>query len=114
MKKHWPIIIFLSIFFVLIASKLISHPTPFFDWDESIYAQVGREMINKMSLVPLWQGQVWLDKPPLVPFIYGVVMKSFPFILPEVSTRIFTLVVATLLLAMIYTLYFKVIKNSSS
>ena len=47
MKKHWPVIVFLSIFFVLIAGKLIFNPTPFFDWDESLYVQTGKEMIEQ-------------------------------------------------------------------
>lgn len=76
MKKHLPVVVFLSIFFVLIAVKLILKPTPFFDWDESLYIQTGKEMIEQNKfLMPVWQGNYWLDKPPLIPLIYGLIAK---------------------------------------
>lgn len=109
-KKHFLIIIFLCFFFAITTYKFISHPTPFYDWDESIYAQVGREMIRSKSLVPLWQGQNWLDKPPLVPLTYGIVETLSPFS-PEISTRMFTLFMATIILAMVYVLYYRLTKN---
>ncbi|HEX7543085.1 MAG TPA: hypothetical protein VF385_03315 [Patescibacteria group bacterium] len=112
MKKHWPIIIFLSIFFVLVASKLISHPTPFYDWDESIYVQAGKEMINQKSfLTPIWQGTNWLDKPPLVPLIYGVITKFVFFSTPEITTRFFSLFISIVILSFIYVFYNRVFKN---
>lgn len=112
MKKHWPIIVFLSIFFVLIANKLISHPTPFYDWDESIYIQAGKEMINQRSfLTPMWQGTNWLDKPPLIPLIYGLIAK-LSFVAPEISTRLFSLFISVIVLTFIYLFYSRVLKNS--
>lgn len=110
MKKHWLIIVFLICFFLLITYKLVSHPTPFFDWDETIYAQVGREMIQSKSLIPLWQNNFWLDKPPLVPLAYGIVETIFPKY-PELSTRIFTLGLAILVLVLVYILYYRLTKN---
>lgn len=107
-KEHLLIILFLSFYFLVISFKLISYPTPFFDWDEAINAQVGREMIQNKSLVPLWQGKVWLDKPPLILLFYGVVPKLFPFVAPEVSTRIVTLAVTIVVLFFIYAIYLKV------
>ncbi|MBP9690732.1 hypothetical protein KBD81_01490, partial [Candidatus Woesebacteria bacterium] len=85
MKKlfshHYPLVIYLVLFSLLFSLKIIEYPSPFFDWDESIYAQVGREMIESKSyFIPLWQGEEWLDKPPLVPLFYGVVMTLTPFI----------------------------------
>lgn len=112
MKKHWPIIVFIIIFFLIIAYKLIAHPTPFYDWDESLYVQTGKEMIEqKKFLMPVWQGTYWLDKPPLIPLIYGTIIKlsfSFP---PEVTTRIFNLMVACFVLVLIYIFYQKIIKD---
>src|SRR3989304_7357552 len=99
MKRHWLIIVFLISYFFLISFKLISHPTPFFDWDETIYAQVGREMIREKSLIPLWQNNYWLDKPPLVPLVYGIVGVVFPGS-PELSMRIFTLVLTIFVLGL--------------
>ncbi len=112
MKKHWPVIIFLSIFFVLIASKLISHPTPFYDWDESIYVQAGKEMINQKSfLTPIWQETNWLDKPPLIPLIYGLIVKLTYFSIPEITTRFFSLFISIIVLAFVYVFYNRVFKN---
>lgn len=112
LRRHYPIIVFLVIYFFIFATKLITTPAPFYDWDESIYAEVGREMVEKKSLVPLWQYQTWLDKPPLVPLFYGLIMKATPFIQPEISTRIITLFIATIALAFVYMLYFRVIKDT--
>ncbi|PIP63369.1 hypothetical protein CO165_01340 [Candidatus Roizmanbacteria bacterium CG_4_9_14_3_um_filter_33_18] len=112
MKKHWPIIVFLSVFFVLIGVKLISHPTPFFDWDESLYVQTGKEMIEQNKfLMPVWQGQYWLDKPPLIPLIYGLVAKLTFFSTPEITTRLFSLFVSTIILAFVYIFYNRVLKD---
>ena len=111
--KHYPIILYLLFFVIIFSIKIISHPFPFFDWDESIYAEVGREMIAAKSyLVPLWQGQAWLDKPPLVPLFYGIVMLVTPFMQPEVSTRLATLYLSVVALILMYVLYFKVLKET--
>ena len=112
MKKHWPVVIFLSIFFVLIASKLIFHPTPFFDWDESLYVQTGKEMIEQSKfLMPVWQGAYWLDKPPLIPLIYGLIVKLTFFSTPEITTRFFSLFISMVILSFIYVFYNRVFKN---
>ncbi len=110
MKKHLPVIFFLFFYFIITAYKLIVYPTPFYDWDEAIYAQVGKEMVEKKSLIPLWQGQNWLDKPPLTPLVYGIV-QSFKIIPPEISTRIFTLLLSIGSLALTYYFYYRLTKN---
>lgn len=112
MKKHWPIIVFLSIFFVLIAYKLIFNSTPFFDWDESLYVQTGKEMIEQNKfLMPVWQGNYWLDKPPLIPLIYGLITKFVFFLPPEISTRLFSLFISIVILTFVYVFYNQVLKN---
>lgn len=112
MKRHWPVVIFLSIFFVLIASKLIYSPTPFFDWDESLYVQTGKEMIEQSKfLMPVWQGTYWLDKPPLIPLIYGVIEKFAFFSTPEITTRFFSLFISIVILSFVYVFYNRVFKN---
>jgi len=110
--KHWPIILYLFFYTIIFSVKLFQNPFPFFDWDESIYAQVGKEMVEHWSIVPLWQGHAWLDKPPLVPLFYGLVIHATPFLLPEVSSRIATLLLSVSVLGLMYVLYFKVIKES--
>ncbi|PIZ62921.1 hypothetical protein COY16_03185 [Candidatus Roizmanbacteria bacterium CG_4_10_14_0_2_um_filter_39_13] len=110
-RTHWQISIYLLFFTIVFSIKIIQNPFPFFDWDESIYAQVGREMIQAKTIVPHWQGQNWLDKPPLVPLFYGLVMGATPFVLPEISTRIATLFLSVFALALTYLLYWKVLKE---
>ena len=112
LKNHWPVVLYLLFYTIIFSIKLFQNPFPFFDWDESIYAQVGREMINNWSIVPLWQGQAWLDKPPLVPLFYGLIIRATPFLLPEISSRLATLLLSTSALGLLYALYFKVLKES--
>lgn len=102
---------FILFFFLINIYKVISSPAPFYDWDEAIYAQVGREMIQSKSLIPLWQGQIWLDKPPLMPLVYGTVISVFSFVPPEISARILNIALACFVLFLVYRLYKKVIKH---
>lgn len=109
-KTHSGFFLFLCFYIVLVGYKLIFLTQPFYDWDESLYVQSGKEMFErKFFLFPVWQGEVWLDKPPLVPFLYGFIMKLFFFISPEVSTRLFTLTIASIVLLFVYILYFRVV-----
>ncbi|MCX6731231.1 MAG: hypothetical protein NTZ55_05265 [Candidatus Roizmanbacteria bacterium] len=106
MKKHIPFFIILFVFLSLQLFKVISDVRPFFDWDEGIYAQVGREMIRAKSyLVPLWQGKAWLDKPPLPPLVYGIV-GMIP-VQPEISMRIVSVLLSGLVLGLLYTFTFR-------
>jgi hypothetical protein len=79
----------------------MSHVTPFFDWDESIYAQVGKEMVQHHSLVPEWQGVAWLEKPFFVPFMYGLIVTYLP-LQPEISTRLISLFLSIIALVLVY------------
>lgn len=111
-KKHPIFFIFIFLYLAIFSFKLISNPTPFYDWDESLYIQSGKEMIeHKFFLFPVWQGQPWLDKPPMVPLIYATVAKVFFFIAPEISTRLFTLFISSIVLFFVYKLYFYLIKE---
>lgn len=112
-KKHYLLVLFLIFFLFINLYKIIVNPTPFYDWDESIYVQVGQEMIDNVSIVPLWQGKAWLDKPPLVPLFYGITAKIFYFIKPEISLRTATLIVSIITLIFLYALYQKVFKDKA-
>lgn len=79
----------------------MSHVTPFFDWDESIYVQVGKEMVQHHSLVPQWQGVTWLEKPFFVPYLYGIVTSYLP-VQPEISTRMISLFLSIIALVLVY------------
>jgi len=47
------------------------------DWDEGIYAQISREMLQSGWLVPHWNSLVWIDKPPLTYWITALSFKLF-------------------------------------
>src|SRR3990167_4295865 len=113
MKKHWPVTLFLIFFFLVIAYKIIFQPTPFYDWDESLYVQTGREMIEqKKFLMPVWQGTYWLDKPPLIPLLYGTIVKFSIISTPEITTRGFSLLISIVVLAFVYVFYNRILKNT--
>jgi len=109
--SHLPLTIFLTLYALIIGFKLISHPMPFYDWDESIYMEVGRETVQAKSLIPLWQGEAWLEKPPLAPIAYGII-SSLP-IQPEISTRIFSLLMSVIALILIYMWAWRITKNKT-
>jgi 4-amino-4-deoxy-L-arabinose transferase-like glycosyltransferase len=106
-KKHLGLVLFLLGFGSLLFYKLVFFSKPLFDWDESLYVQNGLEMLKHRSfLVPVWQGQPWLDKPPLSPLLLGLVAKYCP--LPvEISTRLYTLFLSLIALILAYKLYLK-------
>jgi 4-amino-4-deoxy-L-arabinose transferase-like glycosyltransferase len=47
------------------------------NWDEAIYAEVAREFLGRNWLVPKWQFQPWLEKPPLGMWITAVFFHFF-------------------------------------
>ncbi len=55
---------------------LLGHK-PLAEWDEGIYAEVSREMLQRGWLIPHWNGEVWLEKPPLMLWITAVFFKTF-------------------------------------
>ena len=49
-----------------------------FDWDEGIYAELGREIIQfKNLLTPSWNQHLWLEKPPGIAWTTALGMKFF-------------------------------------
>lgn len=111
-RENWLVAGFLVFYFLILSQKIITHPTPFYDWDESLYIQSGNEMINhNYYLFPVWQGQPWLDKPPLIPLTYAIVARIFFFIPPEISTRLFTILISTISLSFLYVLFKRASKD---
>ena len=55
---------------------LLGHK-PLAEWDEAIYAEVSREMLHGSWLIPHWNGQLWLEKPPLMLWITAAFFKLF-------------------------------------
>ncbi len=51
---------------------------PFLDWDESIYAQVVKEMLSSHRWLSFsYFGQPWYEKPPLMLWIVAIFVKLF-------------------------------------
>ncbi len=55
---------------------LLGHK-PLTSWDEGIYAEVSREMLGGSWIVPHWDGQPWMEKPPLMLWLTAVFFKLF-------------------------------------
>lgn len=55
---------------------LLGH-RPLSSWDEGIYAEVSREMLRGGWLNPTWNGQPWLEKPPLTIWITAFFFRIF-------------------------------------
>jgi len=48
------------------------------DWDEAIYAQISREILEKGNWIILhWGGELWFQKPPLYMWITAIFFKLF-------------------------------------
>ncbi len=62
--------------FVLLVSLINLSQTYLYDWDEAIYAQVGKEMVASNTPFGMWNGQPWLEKPPLVSLLSGLFMST--------------------------------------
>ncbi len=50
---------------------------PLAEWDEAIYAGVAREMLQSGWLVPHWNHQLWLEKPPLSLWVTALFFRCF-------------------------------------
>ena len=111
LRTHALAVLFSIFLLATTAYKLISHPTPFYDWDEPLYVEGGIEMIkNNYYLFPVWQGKIWMDKPPVSSLLYGLVAQ-LPFE-RELSTRFLALFTSMGVLALTYVLYWRVTKNA--
>lgn len=64
-KKIFTALIFLFFFFGLLFRLNQLNKQPFYDWDEAIYAQVAKEIIQNHSLKTSFNDHPWLNKPPL-------------------------------------------------
>ena len=60
----------------LVLLPLLGHKS-LAEWDEGIYAEVSREMLGGSWLVPHWNTQLWLEKPPLMLWITAIFFKLF-------------------------------------
>ncbi len=96
----FPLFTFTFIFCGLILRNLkISH-LPFYDWDESLYAQIAQEILKNNSLVTTFNGHLWFDKPPLLHALVSTVFVFFGR--SEFWTRSLIIVFAMTLLILLY------------
>ncbi len=105
----FPILIFVFIFCGLIIRNLKLSSLPFYDWDESLYAQIAAEILKNHSLVTTFNGHLWFDKPPLLHALIAGIFTVFG--LSEFWTRSLTIVFAMALLVLIYFLAKQLLEN---
>ena len=70
------------------------------DWDEGIYAQVSRQMLQSGWLVPHWNLQPWLEKPPLTFWITAAFYKLFG--VSELTARLGSALAGIALVALLH------------
>ena len=75
-KKHWLLLALLLVATVMLLWGLGARP--FKNWDESIYAQVSKEMWQTGDwITPRWNSQPWFEKPPLYIWASAAFFKVF-------------------------------------
>jgi 4-amino-4-deoxy-L-arabinose transferase-like glycosyltransferase len=94
------ILIFVFIFIGLTVRNLHLSSVPFYDWDEGMYAQIAKEIISNKSIFTTFNGQVWLDKPPLAHILVSGTFLLFG--LSEFWARMSMVVLAFILLILTY------------
>ncbi|MCX7996253.1 MAG: hypothetical protein N2691_00635 [Patescibacteria group bacterium] len=67
------ILLFLVIGAALIWRNMQMTVVPLADWDESIYARIGYELAQSPSLETTYNGKPWMEKPPLINYLLGIV-----------------------------------------
>lgn len=63
--------IFLAVILYLLYSNI--GRDALFDWDEGIYAELGRQIVvTKNLFITFWNGSAWLEKPPGIAWLSGL------------------------------------------
>ncbi|MDQ3257975.1 MAG: glycosyltransferase family 39 protein [Acidobacteriota bacterium] len=74
--NYWPILVLISLAALVLLRGLGEGSLS--DWDESIYAQVSKEMIqNGDWLTPHWEYKPWFHKPPLMMWLTAIFYRLF-------------------------------------
>ena len=100
------------LFFILTTAGLFlrvykTESIPFSDWDEGIYAQVAKEILQNRSLDTTFNDAVWLNKPPLSHLLIAASFKLFGF--SEIASRAVFAFFGVLTLALLYLLSKKIL-----
>lgn len=78
-KSYFVVVFFVFIFFGIIFRLFKLKDIPFSDWDEAIYAQVAKEILQNKSLITTFNGSLWPNKPPLPHILIAIVFFIFGF-----------------------------------
>jgi 4-amino-4-deoxy-L-arabinose transferase-like glycosyltransferase len=70
------------------------------DWDEGIYSGISRAMVEGQLLVPRWNGQPWLEKPPLELWLTALSFRLFG--LNEFAARLTSALSGVVLVALLH------------
>ncbi len=101
------LIIFIFLGLVIRTIKLTNQP--FYDWDEGIYAQVSKEIIENKTIKTTFNGEIWLNKPPLLHLITAAALKVFNY--SETAARLIITFFSFIVILLTYKLTLKTIKN---
>ena len=108
-KKLAPIFLFAFLFVGIFLRLYKTAKIPFSDWDEGIYAQVAKEILQNHSLDTTFNGHVWLNKPPLSHLLIAISFKLFGF--SEFAARAIFALFGTLTLVLLYLLSKKTLSS---
>jgi 4-amino-4-deoxy-L-arabinose transferase-like glycosyltransferase len=75
-RNHWEILLVAALAATVLLFRLGAYPLV--SWDESIYAEISKESLRLHSwIVPHWNYQLWMEKPPLFLWITAIFFKVF-------------------------------------
>ena len=78
-KRYLPWLFFGFVSLLLFFRIHVSRDGLLEGWDESIYTQLGVEFSKHPDLVLYYNGQAWLEKPPLIGYITGIIHLISPY-----------------------------------
>lgn len=100
MKRLFPFLLALFVLGGLWWRLIVMRTIPFYDWDESIYAQVAREWMRHPGLALTYNGSLWFEKPPLLFVIIGSLFHLLGT--SELVARVPSLVAGIICLILVY------------
>ena len=99
-------VIFLILILGLISRAYFMKDVFFYDWDEGIYAETTSELFERHTLQPYFNGQIYLDKPPISN--YAIAIGWLLINDPEFGARLAMVFFAVLMLIFTYLLSKKI------
>src|SRR5436309_1244284 len=100
-REEWLLLALLLCATVMLLWNLGAHPLK--NWDESIYAEVAKEMVRTGDwLTPHWNSRPWFEKPPLYLWLAATSFKLFG--ITEFAARLPSALSGVGLVAIVYLL----------